>query len=81
MWLSGDRKLICTNRSTTVPLASCNPMNGGTEEKEGIYLSSGIIEDVDRELEMLVIVIRANSAAVEGLVDRNGHIMKEVGEG
>ena len=36
MWLSCDLKLMCTHRSTTVPLASLNSMNGGTEEKEEI---------------------------------------------
>ena len=32
-------------------------------------------------MEALEIVFRANSAAVEGLVDRNGHRRKDVGEG
>ena len=53
MWLSGDRKLMCTHRSTTVSLASGNPTNGGTEEKEGIISSARIIEDVYRALEPL----------------------------
>ena len=35
MWLSGDRKLMCTKRLTAVPLASRNPINGGIEWKEG----------------------------------------------
>ena len=48
----------------------------------GVTTSSPrIIEDVDRALEALEIVFRANSAAVEGLADRNGHRLKEVGEG
>ena len=36
MWLSGDQKLMCTHRLTTVTLASHNPIIGRTEEKEGI---------------------------------------------
>ena len=78
MWLSADRKLMCTDLSTTIPLASCNTMNGETEQKEGRPLSARIIEDVDRELEALEIVFRANSAAVEELTDRNGHRRRDV---
>ena len=40
-----------------------------------------IVEDVDLELKLLEIVYHANGTAVEGIEDRNGHIMKEVGEG
>ena len=43
--------------------------------------SASIIKDVDLALKVLEIVYRVNSAAVEGLADRNGHIYKEVGEG
>ena len=35
MWFSGDCNRICTHWSTTVPLASHNPINGGNENKEG----------------------------------------------
>ena len=37
-----------------------------------------IINDVDLALRVLEILYRANSAVVEGLVDRNGHRKKEV---
>ena len=47
----------------------------------GTPSSVRIIQDVDRSLEVLKIVIRKNGAAVEGLTDRNGHRRKEVGEG
>ena len=47
----------------------------------GAPYSERIIEDVDLALKALEIVYRANGAAVEGLVDRNGHIKKVVGEG
>ena len=40
-----------------------------------------IIEDVDLALKALEIFYRENGAAVEGIVDRNGHRRKEVGEG
>ena len=81
MWLSGNHKLICTHRSSTVTLASFNTMHIGNEEKEGRPLSVRIIDYVDRALEALGIVFRANSSAVEGIPDRNGHRRKEVGEG
>ena len=47
----------------------------------GTPSSARIIEDVGRALEALLIVFRANDAAVEGLADRNGDRRKEVGEG
>ena len=40
-----------------------------------------IIEDVDLALKALESVYLANGASVEGLVDRNGHTRKVVGEG
>ena len=43
--------------------------------------SSRIIEDVDISLEELEIVFHANGAAVEDILDRNGHRRKQVGEG
>ena len=81
MWLSGDLKLMCTYRSTTVPLVSFIPVNGGTKDKKGIPSSASIIEDVERALEVLEIFFRTNSAAVEVHADRNGHRRKDVGEG
>ena len=42
----------------------------------GTPSSTKIIEDVDRALEALKIVFRANGAAVEGLADRNGQRRK-----
>ena len=39
------------------------------------------IEDVVRALEALLIVFCPNSAAAGGIMDRNGHRRKEVGEG
>ena len=39
----------------------------------GTLSSARIIEDVDLALEALEIFYRANGAAVEGLVGRNGH--------
>ena len=47
----------------------------------GTPSSSRIIEDVDRALESLEIVFRANGAAFEGVTGRNGHILNELGEG
>ena len=47
----------------------------------GTPSSSSIIEDVDRALEGLDLSFIVNGAAVEGLVDRNWHRRKEVGEG
>ena len=47
----------------------------------GTPSSARIIEDADRALEELQIVYRANGAAVQGLLDRNGHRRKEVGKG
>ena len=47
----------------------------------GTPSSVRIIEDVDLALKALVIVYRANGAAVEGLADINGYRCKEVGEG
>ena len=47
----------------------------------GTTSSVRIIEDVDLALKALEIFYQANSAAVEGLADRNGHIKKEVGKG
>ena len=44
---------------------------GGTDS------SSRIIEDGDRALEALLIVFCTNGAAVEGIMDRNGHRRKE----
>ena len=43
--------------------------------------SARIIQDVDLALKALEIIYSANGAAVEGLADRNGHILKVVGEG
>ena len=51
------------------------------DSKMGTPSSVRIIEDVDLALKALVIVYRANGAAVEGLADRNGYRCKEVGEG
>ena len=45
----------------------------------GTPSSARIIEDVDRALEALKIVVRANGAAVQGIADIDGHIRKEVG--
>ena len=50
--------------SMTVSLASQNPMNGGTEDKEGTPSSSSIIEYVEIFLELLEIVFCANSSSV-----------------
>ena len=36
IWFSGDCNQLCTHRSTNVPLASHDPINGGNENKEGI---------------------------------------------
>ena len=47
----------------------------------GTPSSASIIKDVDRALEALEIVFRAYDDAVEGVSYRNGHILKEVGEG
>ena len=47
----------------------------------GTTSSARIIEDVDMALKVLEIVYHANGAAVEGLVDRNQHRCKVVGEG
>ena len=47
----------------------------------GTPSSVRIIEDIDLALKALELVYRANVAAVEGIVDRNGHRKKEVGEG
>ena len=47
----------------------------------GTPSSARIIEDVDRVLGALEIVFRANSAAVEGVADRNGHTSKYLDEG
>ena len=47
----------------------------------GTPSSAGIIQDVNLALKALKIVYRANGAAVEGLVYRNGHRRKVVGEG
>ena len=46
----------------------------------GTPSSVRIIEDVDLALKALEIVYRANGAAVEGLLDRNGNRNKEVGK-
>ena len=51
------------------------------ESKMGTPSSERIIQDVDLALKVLVIVYRANEAAVEGLADRNGHRQKVVDEG
>ena len=40
-----------------------------------------IIQDVDMTLKALEIVYHTNGAAVEGLLDKNGHRKKVVGEG
>ena len=53
MFLSRNRKLMCTYWSTTVLLASFNAMNGGTGAKERRPSSDRIIEDVDRVFETL----------------------------
>ena len=47
----------------------------------GTPSSERIIKDADLELRELEINYRKNGAAFEGLVDRNGHRCKEVGEG
>ena len=51
------------------------------ESKMGTPSSARIIQDVDLALKALEFVYRANGAAVEGLVDRNEHRRKVVGEG
>ena len=51
------------------------------ESKMGTPSLARIIQDVDLALKALEIVYRANGAAVEGLVDRNVHRRKLVGEG
>ena len=53
----------------------------GPKRREGRSSSYRIIEDVDISLEELEIVFHANGAAVEDILDRNGHRRKEVGEG
>ena len=50
------------------------------DSKMGTPSSVRIIEDVDLALKSLEIVYRANGAAVEGLVDINGHRNKWVGK-
>ena len=47
----------------------------------GTPSSVRMIEDVDLALKALEIVYQANGAAVEGLLDRNGHRKKELGKG
>ena len=47
----------------------------------GTPSSARMIEDVDLALKTLEIVYRKNGAAVEGLLDRNGHRSIEVGDG
>ena len=47
----------------------------------GTPYSAMIIQDVDLALKPLEIFYHANGATVKGLVDRNDHIRKEVGEG
>ena len=51
------------------------------DSKMGTPYSVRIIKDLDLALKAMEIVYRANSAAVEGLADRNGHRKKEVGKG
>ena len=51
------------------------------ESKMGTPSLARIIQDIDLALIALEIVYRANGDAVEGLVDRNGHRRKLVGEG
>ena len=34
MYFSGDRNQMCTHQSTSVPLASHNPIDSGNEKKE-----------------------------------------------
>ena len=46
----------------------------------GTPSSARIIQYVDLELKALEIVYQVNVAAVEGLVDRNGHRRKELDE-
>ena len=46
----------------------------------GTNYSDRIIEDADRVLEALKTFFHANGAEVKGLVNRNGHRRKEVGE-
>ena len=43
--------------------------------------SARIIEDIDRALEALLTVFRANGTAVEGIADKNGNRRKYVSEG
>ena len=50
-------------------------------QKGGTLFSARIIEDVDRALEVLLIFSRVNGAAVEGLMDINGHRIKKSDEG
>ena len=51
------------------------------DSKMGTPSSARIIQDVNLELKALEIVYCENGAAVEGMVDRNGHRRKVVGEG
>ena len=49
--------------------------------KMGIPSLLRIIQNVDLALKALEMAYNANSAAVEGLANRNGHKRKEVGQG
>ena len=51
------------------------------ESKMGTPSSARIIQDVNLALKALEIFHHANGAAVEGLADSNGHILKVVSEG
>ena len=51
------------------------------ELKMGAPSSARMVQDADLELKALEMVYHANSAAVEGLVDRNGYRRKEGGKG
>ena len=46
----------------------------------GAPSSASIIEYFDRALEALIIVFWENGAAVEEILDRNGHIKKDLGK-
>ena len=50
------------------------------ESKMGTSSSARIIQDVDLAFKALKMAYHENGAAVEGLVDRNGHRRKELDE-
>ena len=67
--------------SFSAPKKITRVLNRIWESKMETTSLARIIEDVDMALKVLEIVYRANRATFEGLVDRNGHRRKVVGEG